>query len=64
MAMASMPEPRPLPVLDAGGFTASVDAFAWDPNAGQYNRVPAGTSLQGGPGYWAFFPAAQQSFPW
>lgn len=27
-----MPESSPLPVLQAGGFTASVDAFAWEPD--------------------------------
>lgn len=39
------------------GTTLPVDANAWDPQAGSYTSVPAGTALQGGRGYWAFFGA-------
>src|SRR5438045_1401814 len=32
--MVTMPESGPLPVLRASGFSATVDAFAWEPDPG------------------------------
>lgn len=34
------------------------DAYSWDPMAGQYRVVQAGTRLKPGRGYWAYFTAA------
>lgn len=41
------------------GAVLPVDAFAWDPVAGRYMVIAAGSPLKGGTGYWAFFYATQ-----
>src|SRR5579871_2597857 len=41
------------------GTTLPVDAWRWEPGRGAYARLPAGTPLAGGRGYWAYFPAPQ-----
>ncbi len=41
------------------GTVLPVDAWTWESVRGQYGRVPAGTPLSGGRGYWAYFTAAQ-----
>lgn len=41
------------------GTVLPVDAWSWDSLHGQYVRVPAGTPLTGGKGYWAYFTAPQ-----
>lgn len=40
------------------GTIFAVDVYFWDPMAGQYRVVQAGTPLKPGRGYWAYFSAA------
>ena len=39
----------------SAGSTVPVDTYAWDPAISRYVRVAAGTVLQAGGGYWAYF---------